>query len=195
MLEKQFQFSRTLALFLAWMTEQGFTWTMGDCWRSTDELLCPHCGDGVSYQELLKYNGRTKVLRSKHTDRLAVDLAGMLPLPPVPLHLGWRNRIRLGRDYYVRLDTCDYSVDPHGIGRLVDVSGDLDRVKVRLDGKVIADHARSWARGATVTGLAHVQAAAVLRRQFQAPRAPNADDLSRDLGDYDRAFGLDTEAM
>lgn len=74
MLEKQFQFARTLALFLAWMTEQGFTWTMGDCWRSTDELLCPHCGDGVSYQELLKYNGRTKVLRSKHTDRLAVDL-------------------------------------------------------------------------------------------------------------------------
>ena len=54
----------------------------------------------------------------------------MLPLPPVPLQLGWRNRVRLGRDYYVRLDTNDYSVDPAVIGRLVDVSADLDRVRV-----------------------------------------------------------------
>lgn len=26
----------------------------------------------------------------------------MLPLPPIPLHLRWRNRIHLGRDYYDR---------------------------------------------------------------------------------------------
>jgi hypothetical protein len=26
---------------------------------------------------------------------------------PVPLHLGWRNRIRLGRDYYARVETRD----------------------------------------------------------------------------------------
>ena len=64
----------------------------------------------------------------------------MLPLPPVPLHLGWRNRIRLGRDYYVRVDTSDYSVDPHAIGRLVDVTADLERVRVRLNGKTVADH-------------------------------------------------------
>ena len=36
----------------------------------------------------------------------------MLPLPPAVLHLGWRNHVRLGRDYYVRVDTNDYSVDP-----------------------------------------------------------------------------------
>lgn len=145
---------------------------------------------------LAKANSRkVRTVGAAPVDRLGADLAGMLPLPPVPLHLGWRNRIRLGRDYYVRLDTSDYSVDPHAIGRLVDVSGDLDRVKVRLDGKVIADHARSWARAATVTDPAHVQAAAVLRRQFQAPRAPSTDDLSRDLSDYDRAFGITPEAM
>ena len=44
--------------------------------------------------------------------RLDADLAGMLGLPPIPLHLGWRHGIRLARDYYVRLDSCDYSVDP-----------------------------------------------------------------------------------
>lgn len=123
-------------------------------------------------------------------DRLDADRAGMLPLPPIPLHLGWRNRLRLGRDYYVRIDTNDYSVDPHVIGRIVDVTADLDRVRVRCDGRIVADHPRLWARGRVVTDPAHVEMAAVLRREFQQPRAAVGDDLSRDLADYDRAFGL-----
>ncbi len=123
-------------------------------------------------------------------DRLDADRAGMLPLPPIPLHLGWRNRLRLGRDYYVRIDTNDYSVDPHVIGRIVDVTADLDRVRVRCDGRIVADHPRLWARGRVVTDPAHVEMAAVLRREFQQPRAAVGDDLSRDLADYDRAFGI-----
>ena len=139
---------------------------------------------------------KVRTIKAAPVDRIEADRAGMLPLPPAPLHLGWRNRIRLGRDYYVRLDTSDYSVDPHAIGRMVEVSADLDRVKVRLDGKVVADHARAWARGMTITDLAHVQQAAALRAVFKAPRlAAVADDLVRDLGDYDRAFGIDSEAM
>ena len=114
----------------------------------------------------------------------------MLPLPPMPLHLGWRNRLRLGRDYYVRIDTNDYSVDPHVIGRIVDVTADLDRVRVRCHGRIVADHPRLWARGRVVTDPAHVEIAAVLRREFQQPRAAVGDDLSRDLADYDRAFGI-----
>ncbi len=125
-------------------------------------------------------------------DRLEADRAAMLALPPVVLHLGWRNRVRLGRDYYVRLDTNDYSVDPNMIGRTVDVSADLDRVKVRADGRVVADHRRVWARGQTITDPAHVETAARLRKQFQQPRTAPAqiDDLARDLAEYDRAFGL-----
>ena len=125
-------------------------------------------------------------------DRLEVDRAAMLPLPPIPLHLGWRNSIRLGRDYYVRLDTNDYSVDPTVIGRMVDVSADLERVRVRADGRIVADHARVWARGTTVTDPTHLETAARLRKQFQQPRAAAAagNDLIRDLADYDRAFGI-----
>lgn len=125
-------------------------------------------------------------------DRLPADLAAMLPLPPIPLHLGWRNRIRLGRDYYVRLDTCDYSVDPTLIGRFVDATADLEQVRVRAEGRVVANHPRVWARGVTVTDPAHVEIAATLRKQFRQPRAAAAgdDSLTRDLADYDRAFGL-----
>lgn len=134
-----------------------------------------------------------RTLGATPTDRLQADLAGMLPLPPIPLHLGWRNRIRLGRDYYVRIDTNDYSVDPRAIGRIVDVAADLDRVRVRLDGRIIADHARVWARGMVITDPVHRDAAAVLRREFQQPRLTIVgDDLARDLADYDRAFGLST---
>jgi hypothetical protein len=90
-----------------------------------------------------------RTVKAHPVDRLDTDRAAMLPLPPIPLQLGWRNRVRLGRDYYVRLDSNGYSVDPAAIGRLVDVSADLDRVRVRLDGRVIAEHARAWARGLT----------------------------------------------
>lgn len=133
-----------------------------------------------------------RTTKASPVDRLEADRAAMLALPPIPLHLGWRNKIRLGRDYYVRLDTNDYSVDPSVIGRMVDVSADLERVRIRADGRVVAEHQRVWARGTTVTDPAHVRTAAVLRKQFQQPRpAADADnDLVRDLADYDRAFGL-----
>lgn len=111
------------------------------------------------------------------------------------MHLGWRNKIRLGRDYYIRLDTNDYSVDPSVIGQMVDVAADLERVRVRCQGRIVAEHVRVWAGGTTITDPAHVEVAARLRKQFQQPRAVGAggDDPVRDLSDYDRAFGLNDQ--
>jgi transposase len=133
-----------------------------------------------------------RTIKAAPVDLVDADRAAMLALPPVPLHLGWRNKIRLGRDYYVRLDTNDYSVDPSVIGRMVDVASDLERVRVRCEGRIVGEHARVWARGTTRTDPAHVDTAARLRKQFQQPRAVAAvgGDLVRDLCDYDRAFGL-----
>ena len=147
---------------------------------------------------LTRANARVvRTTKAAPVDLLAADRAAMLPLPPIPLHLGWRNNIRLGRDYYVRLDTCDYSVDPTVIGAMVDVAADLERVRVRREGRTVAEHTRVWARGMTVTDSVHVETAARLRKQYQQPRAcgdagVDRDDLVRDLGDYDRAFGLVT---
>lgn len=138
-------------------------------------------------------NGRVvRTIKAAPVDLIDADRAAMLALPPVPLQLGWRNTIRLGRDYYVRLDTNDYSVDPRAIGRMVEVAGDLDQVRVRAGGRLVAEHPRVWARGTTITDPAHVEVAGQLRKQFQQPRpvASSAQDLTRDLSDYDRAFGL-----
>ncbi|HMT62768.1 MAG TPA: IS21 family transposase [Microthrixaceae bacterium] len=133
-----------------------------------------------------------RTLNARPVDLVEADRAAMLALPPVPPTVGWANQIRLGRDYYVRIDASDYSVDPNMIGRLVTVTADLERVRVRLDGRLVADHARAWARHMTVTDAAHVATAKVLREDFSRPRTAGDDgDLSRDLADYDRAFGID----
>jgi transposase len=131
-----------------------------------------------------------RTIKARPIDLVEADRAAMLALPPVPPRVGWFNTIRLGRDYYVRVDTNDYSVDPTAIGRQVTVTADLDRVQVRLGGHTVADHARVWARHMTVTDPAHVAIAHVLREQFARPR-PHDDELARDLADYDRAFGID----
>jgi transposase len=137
-------------------------------------------------------NRRTvRTLKARPIDLVDTDRAAMLALPPVAPPVGWSNTIRLGRDYYVRVDTNDYSVDPTAIGRLVTVTADLARVRVRLDGRLVADHPRLWARRMTVTDPAHLALAEQLRTEFGRPRPRGSDtDLLRDLADYDRAFGL-----
>ena len=133
-----------------------------------------------------------RTIKAKPVDLLDADRSAMLPLPPVPPAVGWVNRVRLGRDYYVRIDSSDYSVDPTVIGRFVDVHADLTKVEVQHEGRLVAAHDRVWARGQTITDPAHVVTAKVLREQYQVPRraADPHDGLVRDLADYDRAFGL-----
>jgi len=149
----------------------------------------------VQFAEWLdRANSRVvRTLRARPADLIEADRAAMLPLPAIPPPLGWWHQVRLGRDYYVRLDASDYSVDPAVIGRLVEVTADLDRVQARTDGRLVADHGRVWARGITVTDPGHAETARRLRQEFRQPGRPDhASDLIRDLADYDRAFGLVT---
>jgi transposase len=137
-----------------------------------------------------------RVLGCSPADRIGADRAGMLALPPVAPVTGWRASLRLPRDHYVRLDSNDYSVHPAVIGRCVEVTADLDRVRVWCDGQLVADHARCWARHQTISDPAHLEAAARLRQQRAALGASSArrgaeEVQLRLLTDYDAAFGLD----
>jgi hypothetical protein len=147
----------------------------------------------IQFAEWLERANRRQVrtLKARPIDLVDADREAMLALPPMPPRVGWTNRIRLGRDYYVRVDSNDYSVDPAAIGRQVTVTGDLQRVRVRIDGRVVADHARVWARRMTVTDPTHVATAQRLRERLAQPRRVDDSELLRDLADYDRAFGLD----
>lgn len=130
------------------------------------------------------------------SELIAVDRAKMRPLPPVAPDTMFHNTIRLPRDYYVRVHSNDYSVDPAMIGRLLDVTADLETVTVKHDGVVVTTHERVWARQQTITDPFHVEKAAVLRGQFQTlSRRPAKLELveTRDLAAYDRAFGVELE--
>lgn len=72
--DRQHAFSHALADLFGWMKAQGYEWTLGDAWRSTDPLACSHCGHEVTYQGLLLYNHRSTVSKSTHNDRCALDI-------------------------------------------------------------------------------------------------------------------------
>jgi transposase len=135
---------------------------------------------------------RMRVLGCDPADRVDADRAAMLTLPPVAPVTGWRRSLRLPRDYYVRVDSNDYSVHPTAVGRRVEVIADLERVKVFCDGRVVADHRRCWARHQSLTDPAHAQAATALRHdRFAVVTAPAVTQVEqRTLTDYDRVFGL-----
>jgi transposase len=132
-------------------------------------------------------------LGCRPADRIDADRAAMLTLPPVPPATGWRSSLRLPRDHYVRLDSNDYSVHPAVIGRRVEVVADLDRVRARCEGRLVADHPRVWARHQSISDPEHVAAAKVLRRDRLELVRPAAEPevQIRCLADYDSALGVD----
>jgi hypothetical protein len=86
---------------------------------------------------------------------ITTDRRAMLALPPVEPLVSLINTVRLAQDYYVRAGPNDYSVDPHFIGRIVDVHMNLTHVWVRFDGVEITRHERVWGNARTITDPAH----------------------------------------
>ncbi|GII96370.1 transposase [Sinosporangium siamense] len=151
---------------------------------------------------LVKANARTvRSTAGRPVDLLETDYRAMTSLPPVRPPVGLRNRIRLGRDYHVRLNTVDYSVNPRVIGRFVDIVASPDTVTVTCEGNPVARHHRSWARQDVVTDPAHAatarqmrQALAEDRQRRQAALRRHTDGHTvelRALPDYDALFGVD----
>lgn len=130
-------------------------------------------------------------LRCRPNDRIVEDRTAMVAFPPVLPDPAWRETKRLGRDHWVRVGTCDYSVHPRVIGRRVEVRMDLDEVVVTCAGEEVARHSRSWARHRTITDPAHEIARKVMRVFAAALAEHDHDDVEvRDLSVYDRATGV-----
>jgi hypothetical protein len=144
---------------------------------------------------------RVRGLDARPVDLIDADRAAMSALPPLPPAVGFTARVRLPRDYYLRVLGNDYSIDPAMIGRLIDVHADLDVVTGRCEGTLVASHQRSWARRQTISDPTHVATAARMRADYQHTAGRGAagrDDaqtgLVRDLADYDARFGIDFTA-
>jgi hypothetical protein len=87
----------------------------------------------------------------------------------------------------VRIDTCDYSVNPRFIGRRVDVRVTLTDVVVNCAGVEVARHARCLASHQTLTSPEHGQIARTMRVEHTVTvRFAAAVVEQRDLTGYDR---------
>jgi transposase len=144
---------------------------------------------------VLANNRMHRRLQARPADRVDADRAAMVALPPVAPVVGWRLSTRLARDHYVRVDANDYSVHPSAIGRRVDIRADTGQVEVTCDGRSVAAHIRCGAAHQSITDPLHRDAATLLPAAHRlAKTTPIRTEVEhRDLGDYDRMFGLDSE--
>jgi len=138
---------------------------------------------------------RVRAARAKPIELLTQERAAMTPLPVLPPARIEKTQ-RLPRDYYVRIDSNDYSVSPSAIGRMINVYADLHRVWATCDGREVANHPRCFKTKENIIDPAHVAEAAQVRNRFQSEmaRAQNrqAPRLvlveNRNLADYDNLY-------
>ncbi len=134
-----------------------------------------------------KANRRThRTLRCRPADRLEEELAAMRPLPGRAPDTDERLVVRVAPDPYLRVDTCDYSLDPRLVGRRVEVRvGQREISAVCLDtGEPACRHRRSFARHRTISDLEHVR---LLRAGRKEPREPEVE--RRPIARYDALIG------
>ena len=106
----------------------------------------------------------------------------MRPLPAQLPETDRRLVTRVAPDPYVRIDTCDYSLDPRLVGRRVELRVSQREVLAAcLDtGQLAGRHRRSFARHRTLTALEHARALGQLRG---TPAEPEVEQ--RPLERYD----------
>ena len=107
------------------------------------------------------------------------------PLPDVSRQL----ETRVGKDCFVRVGNVDYSVPPGLVGRRVQLQVTLDKVVVRLEGTVIAEHDRSWIPADVVMAPTHLRLLREHRQARQTLTAGDADVPAPDLAAFDAIAG------
>ena len=123
-----------------------------------------------------------RTLRCRPIDRLAEELTVMRPLPERLPDVDRRLVTRVPPEPYVRVDTCDYSLDPCLVGRRVELRvSQREVLAVCLDtGELACRHRRSFARHRTITALEHARA---LRELRGAPPEPEVEQRPLDVYD------------
>jgi O-antigen/teichoic acid export membrane protein len=94
-------------------------------------------------------NTRHQAPGASPAELIDADRQAMLPLPLTPPVTGWRVSMRAGPRPLVHFDSNYYSVDPALIGREIELTADLNQVRVLCDGELAAEHERIWASNQT----------------------------------------------
>ena len=111
-------------------------------------------------------------LRCRPVDRLGEELEAMGPLPAGgPPDLDRRLVLGVPADPHVRVDTCDYSLDPRLVGRRVEVRvAQREITATCLDSaEQAARHRRSFAQHRTISDSEHQRLLRARRRVSGEP--------------------------
>ena len=113
--------------------------------------------------------------RERPADRLLIEKTRLRALPEHPFDTDLVLPMIVSKEARVHLDTNTYSV-PHAVegrsvvGQSVHLRADDARVRVVLDGAVIAEHPRCWDRHRAIESNAHIDALLERRPGARGPR-------------------------
>jgi hypothetical protein len=82
--------------------------------------------------------------------------------------------VTIGKTPYARFDLNDYSVPHTHVRRPLTVLADTERVRIVEGATIVADHRRSYDRGAQIEDPAHIQTLVQFKRGARQHRATDA---------------------
>jgi transposase len=101
----------------------------------------------------------------------------LLPQPSDPFPIHERVEVTIGKTPYARFDGNDYSVPHTHVRRTLTLLADIERVRILDSATVVAEHRRSYDRGAQIEDAAHIEALVQVKRTGRQHRA--TDQLAR----------------
>lgn len=113
------------------------------------------------------------------------ERTAMLPLPPHPYDCSVFSNVRVSSQCRVSFEGNLYSAPMRHAGAMASLAALPDTVRIHCDGKVVAEHARSYERGKNVVEPAHD--IELLKRRKKATKAKILElflDLSPQAADY-----------
>jgi transposase len=128
-----------------------------------------------------------RTLRCRPADRLVEEREVMTALPATAPDVDRRCVLRVPPDPYLRVDSCDYSLDPRLVGRKIDVRVTQREITaIAIDtGELACRHARSFAKHRTITALEHARTLKGQREQRRSHDDEPAVQV-RSLAVYDQ---------
>lgn len=106
-------------------------------------------------------------------EAFAQEQLQLLTLPENPFVTDEVLPVKIGKTPYARFDLNDYSVPHTHVQRTVTVRATFERVRILDGAATIADHARSYDRGAQIEDPSHIHALVVYKRRARDHRGAN----------------------
>ena len=135
--------------------------------------------------------------RRKVADVFELEKTKLRPLPNDDFPAYDRQAVRIGKSPWVRFDLNDYSVPPRHVRRAAIVLADHQRVRVVVEGTLVAEHSRSFGRRVSVEDPEHTAELLQIKKRAGRPtlsrrliaEAPSTEFLLANAAEHGQNLG------